>query len=132
MGNNMQTNISEASSAVLNWCVAKCLGYEIQIINNHGRQSVQCRNGHPAWFEFDPTENWSDGGPIIDEKKICLYPDDPVAPKATFTPDPQNPHYYFRRYGETSLIAAMRCYVSSMMGESVEVPVELDITQANA
>lgn len=35
------------------------------------------------------------------------------------------PHVFFRSYGPTLLIAAMRCYVASKLGDEVEVPDEL-------
>lgn len=101
----------------LNWAVAKCEGKVGNDIDDF------CLS---VPGEFDYSTNWALSGLIIDREKICLYPNDPVMPKAVLIPKPDdNPHYYFRQYGETSLIAAMRCFVACKMGDEVDVPDEL-------
>ena len=67
---------------------------------------------------FAPVEycdKWSDGGPIIGREKIQIK---------------ENEHgHWFARIGKgkwmrgtTPLIAAMRCYVASKLGDEVNVP----------
>ena len=75
---------------------------------------------------FNPAENWSQAGPIIERECIGIlaYGHCSVAPK--------NPEYWeaamdatnesITHYGSTPLIAAMRCYVASKLGDEVEVP----------
>ena len=75
------------------------------------------------------SSNWSLGGPIIDRERIgtkyaggglwsaCL--DSPVRAKG------QASKKYHTKGGETPLIAAMRCYVASKLGKTVDVPSEL-------
>jgi hypothetical protein len=73
--------------------------------------------------EWHYSTDWSRGGPIIEREFISLvnaagddvwsaYPiaDDPIA---------------HRKSGPTPLIAGMRCYVDSQLGEIVEIPKEL-------
>lgn len=100
----MIVKTEELTGAALNWAVAKCLGVE-----------------HRAGI-LSYSENWASAGPIIDREKIECYPNDPVMPKAVFVPDLNVPHFYYRQYGPTILIAAMRAYVASKLGDEVEIP----------
>ena len=65
--------------------------------------------------------DWSQGGPIIEREKICAScpstGDFWDARLHKFPPE------YTR--GPTPLIAAMRCYVASKLGDEVEIPEEL-------
>ena len=99
--------VSEATGVSLDWMVAKCEGNEIAI-----------RKGY-LWI---PTErystDWSQGGPIIEREKIgSLWEARNVWSASTKWYDPSEVFY-----GKTKLIAAMRCYVASKLGEEVEVP----------
>ena len=63
---------------------------------------------------------WAHGGPIIERERIGVYPSEAyegmwAARNLTL------PHIY----GPTPLIAAMRCYVASKLGDEVEIPEEL-------
>jgi len=115
----MKINVEDASGAVLDWLVAK--------VENLNPCEFYVDGGGPeiliGTLFYSPSTKPEQAQPIIDRKGIELYPDDAVMPKATYTPDPVgNPHYWFRRYGDTILIAAMRCHVASEIGESVDVP----------
>ena len=72
---------------------------------------------------FNFSENWTQGGPIIERELIALspylYTDD--AWQATLA----TPNKHYCAYGPTPLIAAMRCFVASKLGDEVEVPNEL-------
>jgi hypothetical protein len=87
----------------------------------YGRQTV-------GYVPYCPAENWSQGGPIIDRERISIR---------TYA-NPGHPWVAFidfggssvsgvkaKRYGPTPLIAAMRCYVASKLGDEVDVPEEL-------
>lgn len=73
---------------------------------------------------FAPSRSWGDGGPIIKRGRISVQP---VWHAETGEPAD---HWvaHFRRppcecwIGPTPLIAAMRAYVSSKLGEEVELP----------
>ena len=64
-----------------------------------------------------PSTDWAQGGPIIERERIDVYYflDGWGAEKST------GPMYS----GSTPLIAAMRCYVASKLGDEVAVPDEL-------
>lgn len=94
---------SELTKAALDWAVAKCEG-----MPNHVR---------PVY-----TTDWSRAGPIIEREWLELTHDDNTwhAQGRGFGEDaPQG-------YGDTPLIAAMRCYVASKLGDEVEIPKELE------
>ena len=61
---------------------------------------------------------WEHGGPIIEREKIEVFIEDEQWMAYSCRSLPQN----FE--GDTPLIAAMRCYVASQLGEDVEVPDE--------
>ncbi len=69
--------------------------------------------------QFSPSTDWSQGGPIIDREGIEL--------KRSMTKPFVWAAFAYRsprahRCGPTPLIAAMRCFVASKMGDEVDVP----------
>jgi hypothetical protein len=93
----MRTN--ELTGAALDWAVARCeVGADfIGEIDD------------PHFYSTD----WAQGGAIIEREGIALIPGW-TAERPGFSAD-----------GETALIAAMRCYVASKLGDEVEIPSEL-------
>ena len=78
--------------------------------------------GDPDDEPYMPSENWAQGGPIIEHACIGLdhYPDGG---------HPQGGEWgaltnegTVESFGPTPLIAAMRCYVASKLGDEVDVP----------
>ena len=70
------------------------------------------------WQLYDPSTSWAHGGPIIEREGISIY---------RMTSDwsaAYNPSGAAQD-GPTPLIAAMRCYVASKLGNEVGVPEEL-------
>ena len=120
----MKVKVSEASGVVLDWLVAKCEGHRLELNYQYteGRRFDgwwQCGPGH--WQPLCRYwADWAQGGPIIDREKISIifHVSNGVAARTTAYP----PEYH---YGPTPLIAAMRCLVTSRLGEEVEVPDEL-------
>lgn len=104
----MKIKTSELSGAALDWAVAKCEG-------------MKTWPKYPAfmWDGYAPSTDWSQAGPIIERECICLdywNEDDPW--KADMSGDNE-------QFGDTPLTAAMRCYVASKLGDTVDVPDEL-------
>jgi hypothetical protein len=105
----MKTN--ELSGAALDWAVAQC-------------EYANVRYG------FDDScpeysKNWAQGGPIIEREGIQVkqHIEEWVALPydAEFS---EESHYS----GPTPLIAAMRCYVASKLGDEIELPEELEVS----
>jgi hypothetical protein len=65
--------------------------------------------------DFNPSTNWSHGGPIIEREKIELH---------NAVNNEWAAHAEFQVYGigPTPLVAAMRCYVASKLGDNIDIP----------
>ena len=122
----MQVKTSELTGAVLDWTVASCLG----AIHESGfwDEIESSYYSRPASYSTD----WSQGGPIIEREGIGFFCNHTSVMGARFRPDAgadwrafalnkHGTHYY----GPTPLIAAMRCYCCSKLGDIVDVPEEL-------
>lgn len=79
-------------------------------------------------MSYHPSTNWAQGGLLIEQEGISLrylpITDDPFRWVATEKPSMKHPKPQ-GVYGPTPLIAAMRCFVASNLGDTVEVPYEL-------
>lgn len=70
--------------------------------------------------EYDPSTSWQHGGPIIEEEKLDVFCSGTVWDAST-----GDRHPNVVKSGTTPLIAAMRCYVASKLGDDIELPKEL-------
>lgn len=97
---------SELRGSALDWAVAKC----------EGRTDI-C---------LDYSTDWSQGGPIIERECIQLgggpVNGEPQWFALRVKDDKSACH---KGHGPTPLIAAMRCYVASRLGDEVNIPEEL-------
>jgi hypothetical protein len=101
----MQIKVSELKERALDWAV------------------TMAENWAGADFEVKPySTDWAQGGPIIEREKIRL----------DTTWNCEDGYWSARMdtvggwwLGDTPLIAAMRCYVVSRLGDTVEIPDEL-------
>jgi hypothetical protein len=133
---------SELTGPALDWAVATAekmswwtlrtadwdsnLGYTDWVLDRDGVlkkfvfDGSRSRAGYWAEHEsFMPSTDWSQGGPIIEREKISS--------EHKFFPEGwecRNGRNAFNR-GPTPLIAAMRCFVASKLGDEVDVPEEL-------
>jgi hypothetical protein len=71
---------------------------------------------------FEPSTNWAQGGPIIEREAITVSEGSPVVGLEWMACDRGSTHI---QHGPTYLIAAMRCYVASKLGDDVSIPEEL-------
>jgi hypothetical protein len=108
---------SELTGAALDWAVAKCEGVDGLF------ESYEVGRHHYSTY-------WAQGGPIIERERIFLKPSklSPTTSKRVAW----GAHGFYgntgqkvHRHGPTPLIAAMRCYVASKLGDDVDVPEEL-------
>ena len=96
---------SELTGAALDWAVAKCEGV------TEGKDS--------AWYydrrnAYNYSTDWAQGGPIIEREKITLE----------WTGEDWMGYIWHDAefFGPTPLIAAMRCYVASKLGDNITIP----------
>ena len=100
----------------LDWAVAEC-NYVTCYFDHKGRLMEE--RGDLSWV-YAPSTDWSQGGPIIERELITLQP---VVNPTGWMARSQKFDSVFE--GPTPLIAAMRCYVASKMGDEIELPKEL-------
>jgi hypothetical protein len=105
----MKIKTPELTGPALDWAVAKCEDKEHLFA------------GHEVG-RLHYTSNWAEGGPIIEREKIRL----------DTTWNCEDGYWSARMdtvggwwLGDTPLIAAMRCYVASKLGDEIEIPEEL-------
>jgi hypothetical protein len=73
-----------------------------------------------AWL-YDPSTSWAQGGPIIERELICLQ-GKVGGWEATINGENAARVYPPLGDGPTPLVAAMRAFVASKLGEEVELP----------
>ena len=108
---------SELSGAALDWAVAKCEGFG-DSPRLRARYMYQQSKGMGYYYSTD----WAHGGPIIERE--YMYLEYSGIWRAYCTGNGNS----FMSVGATPLIAAMRCYVASKLGDEVEIPEELEVT----
>lgn len=122
---------SELTGAALDWAVAKC-GFDDEIqppcrvmvdsiaygSNGRAPQYVYTKS---TGERFTPSTDWAQGGPIIGREWIDLH----CVNDSLWEAECPAPCGLAMQNGPTPLIAAMRCYVASKLGDEVDVPKEL-------
>ncbi len=119
---------SELTGAALNWAVAKCEDLTCEVFNGNiflkPEHAVRSGNAMRIWH---PSISWTQGGPIIEREDITWSMN--MAPEHG---DSTRYCAFSYRYGSskatngpTPLIAAMRCFVASKLGEHIDIPEEL-------
>jgi hypothetical protein len=107
----MKLRTSEMKERALDWAVTKCEGFDHAVTPGN------------EWGLWGWATDWAQGGPLIEREGIDLYhqrqSDLSVAWVATGDSG-ESEHI-----APTPLIAAMRCYVASVLGDEVDVPEEL-------
>lgn len=116
----MKVKTQDLIDTALDWAVAKCEGFKYELYE-HNRKKWE--NGLHRPQHWQPSTNWAQGGPIIEREEIGSF------------------HYIhgfhgptwsarigsggFQQDGPTLLIAAMRCFCASHLGDEVDIPDEL-------
>lgn len=118
----MKYKISELKGALLDAAVAKAA--EFPLDSDGDRLDERTNGGAPS--PFHPSTDWMQGGPIIERKRIIVFPPERRGAWGAYV----RPRFRFgdlhdydgKGEGKTILIAAMRAYVASKFGEEVELP----------
>jgi len=114
---------SELTGAALDWAVAKCEGPNSVASCYYSEDNVPLcleEAPEPLW---EPSTDWAQGGPII-ERECMWFKHGPSTGWEAI-------HGLFlfpnciTGMGPTMLIAAMRCYVASKLGDNIDIPEEL-------
>ena len=115
-------NINNTTPTQLNWLVAKCL-YPKLVIYLKLNAAFKSRKQEGIFLpDFNPSTNWAQGGPIVEKELINLITTAGYPWRATMY---MGGGVWIDQHGPTPLIAAMRCYVVSKLGDTVEITEEL-------
>ena len=123
----MKSKVSQAEGSALDWLVAKCEGFAYEpstYVSN--RPFCYYINGTRGGCEsFWPSTNPAQAYPIIYREDICVHATGDANKWKAYRWDATIVNFTREQYGPTPLIAAMRCYVASKLGDEVEIPEEL-------
>ena len=113
----------------LDWAVAKARGCKPQFnMVSHGQTWrgwwITAGTYNPMG---SPSTDWSQAGPIIERESMRLTPDQGATyvDCVWFAGSANEDGDEFNGEGPTPLIAAMRCYVASKLGNEIDIPEEL-------
>jgi hypothetical protein len=107
----MKIKTSELTGRPLRWAVLLANGWSMPFDAASSRAQLRT---------FKPDENWSQGGPIIEREFINT-----TYAGAGMWVSSMGQRNDPPRTGPTPLIAAMRCFVASKLGDEVDVPQEV-------
>ena len=122
----MRVKTAELSGAALDWMVWSIAGGPAAYPKMVGAAFLRAHAGRSAKY-LHPSTDWAQGGPIIDRELIgvCHYNETDgweVPNWAAWRTDIDDRQQVM---GEAALVAAMRCFVASKLGDEVDVPEEL-------
>jgi hypothetical protein len=119
---------SELTGAALDWAVAKITNPEWTDEDRWYNTIGYVDTGDIDDEPYAPSANWSQAGPIIEREEIGIQ----CVPAGTCKGwwalvtscfhDRSSPDEV---RGDTPLVAAMRCYVASKLGDTIDIPEEL-------
>jgi hypothetical protein len=123
----MKIKTQDLTGPALAWAVATLSGYT----NLHRRElrgyehptTVLAMDACNGWAEFSSLYlDWERCGPIIEREAISIRP---IGNRTWEAEEWSRDGCQTFAEGPNPLVAAMRCYVASKMGDEVEVPEEL-------
>lgn len=120
----MKIKTIELKGTALDWAVTKCeqndVGY-IPHVNPDGKVIKMLLRSMPY------STDWALGGAIIEREFIAIESPRAFGWQASMWVDETNPITGHHRFGagDTPLEASMRCFVSSRLGDEIDVPDEL-------
>ena len=118
---------SELTGIALDWAAARCDGRRIGFnlgggleVRGRTEEGEELPDQWDLWMPWHPSTDWSQGGPIIEREKIGVgpRPEGTIWPEAWLAASMEDDALF---NGPTPLIAAMRCYVTSKLGDEVDV-----------
>ena len=113
----MRIKTSKLTGRALDWAVAtiiepECTTSDFLAFRDSADGNYRC------------STDWAQGGPLIEQEGIDICTNTYGGWIATLITDWED-GTFVQGEGDTCLIAAMRCYVASKLGDEVEIPEEL-------
>jgi len=124
----MKIKTATLTDQALDWVVATLQGYANLRTDSDGALILDPpRKDYGPVYLYDQefSTDWAQGGPIIEQEGIHLEWSESHEYWIACTWDRYSNPDYSCEVGDAALIAAMRCYVASRLGEKVDVPDEL-------
>ncbi len=134
----MKIKTSELIGAALDWAVAKCEGALSPlgnvIVKGRADRShkliITVGEIEDPIVEYSPSTDWAQGGHLLEEELMQVFNYAKSSPNEPWFVEKNHfgrHHKAGRSYasGPTILIAVMRCFVASRLGDEVDVPEEL-------
>ena len=125
----------DLTDLVLDWAVANAEGY---VLTSDGISNLLVRENETLLLgpgssplNYSPICYWMQGGEIIEREMLCVGYRHQADPNYCPINDPATICWArttaggYLSYGPTPLIAAMRCFCASRLGDEVEIPKEL-------
>lgn len=118
----MKHKTSELEGALLDAAVAKAA--DVRLVDRYvedGRRAV-FDSGGTFRDAYTPSTSWALGGPLIERERISVYQSDrggwSALPRGWLSDPDRKPPFVA---GPTPLMAAMRAFVASKLGEEVDL-----------
>ena len=114
----MKIKTSELQGAALDWAVNKCEGGTWESAGSF----LAYHQDEDEGGKFHYSTDWAQCGRIVERENIGIWPSGSADHDGQWCARKIDTYI---TYSPTPLIAAMRCYVASKLGEEVDVPEEL-------
>lgn len=106
----------ELTCSALDWAVAKCEGW----VYDDRKKIKEFQMQQISSAKHCYSTMWAKGGPIIERESIDVF-----CHGEHWASTLWKKYKSSKEFGHTPLIAAMRCYVASKLGDTVDIPEEL-------
>ena len=119
----MKIKTADLTGPALDWAVAVVEG----LTEENAWTTIEIFKAARAGGFYRYSTDWSQGGPLVEREKLELRCNDDGWQAFCFGFPVAKAHSGRRVWaaGSTPLIAAMRCFVASRLGDEVDVPDEL-------
>lgn len=126
----VKIKVAILTGPALDWAVAKAEGgYDLRLVRTYGAKTAwqytlsddedPARKDRVYLGDCSYSTDWSQGGPIIEQEGLHLRKSGCEWQCDRWNKETTN---FDKSYGPTPLIAAMRTYVASKLGVTVEIP----------
>ena len=123
-----EVNTRELEGAALDWAVDSSEGNYQRYVNSRTMPDDTVLD-YPRWASFSawsPSRNWNQGGPIIEREHITLdYAPESTNGKWIAEIWPMTGAQSKWGRSDSPLVAAMRAYVHSQFGDTINIPQEV-------
>lgn len=119
----MKIKTSELIGPALDWAVAECNGRGLDLEDPRDPWLTCGGIADQPLHSYTPHTDWAQGGPIIEQERISVCWEGTLWVGSRY--NETEGRYWAQTSDPTPLVAAMRCYVASKLGDEVDVPEEL-------